>query len=404
MNAQQRLAHARTRLILERPFLGALVIHLPALASERCRSIATDARAIYYSPAFIESLDVSQTQFMLAHAALHGALGHFHRRGSRLAARWDRACDYAVNQLLVDDGMRAPHRTHVEARYRGLSAEAIYPLLSDAPDDDDGLDEHWFGESARGARRVAVVAPNEHDNHSDTEHLDAHQDGLDDLNSRAGTASSSHALDVDWQQRLAASAHAAANAGQLSSHWRLVLSELTQPTLPWPALLARFMVSQAREGFSFARPSRRGESSNGAGSAMLPGRASDAIEVVVALDTSGSIDPRDLTQFGTEVDALKGQIRAAVTLLACDAVIAPEAPWRFEAWEALVPPVGLAGGGSTRFTPVFDWVARSQLRPDALIYFTDAQGEFPACQPDYPVLWLVRGNAPVPWGERVQLN
>ena len=34
----------------------------------------------------------------------------------------------------------------------------------------------------------------------------------------------------------------------------------------------------------------------------------------------------------------------------------------------------------------------------------DADGEFPASAPHYPVLWLVKGKAPVPWGRRIQLN
>ncbi|MEO7404831.1 MAG: VWA-like domain-containing protein, partial [Burkholderiales bacterium] len=59
---------------------------------------------------------------------------------------------------------------------------------------------------------------------------------------------------------------------------------------------------------------------------------------------------------------------------------------------------------STRFTPVFEWIEAEGRRPDALVYFTDAQGEFPATEPPYPVLWLVQGNGPVPFGERVQLN
>jgi predicted metal-dependent peptidase len=181
-----------------------------------------------------------------------------------------------------------------------------------------------------------------------------------------------------------------------------VLTELTQPTLPWRTLLARFLATFAREDFSFTRPGRR--SSQESGAAILPGVASRAVELVVALDTSGSIDPRDLAEFTTELDALKGQIRARVTLTACDAQIAAAAPWHFEAWERFLVPEELAGGGSTRFTPVFEWVEHERITPDALIYFTDAQGEFPAIAPPYPVLWLVKGNAPVPWGERVQLN
>ena len=58
----------------------------------------------------------------------------------------------------------------------------------------------------------------------------------------------------------------------------------------------------------------------------------------------------------------------------------------------------------TDFRPVFDWVARQDHRPELLIYFTDAEGEFPAAEPDYPVLWLVKGRTPVPWGQRIQLN
>jgi predicted metal-dependent peptidase len=67
-------------------------------------------------------------------------------------------------------------------------------------------------------------------------------------------------------------------------------------------------------------------------------------------------------------------------------------------------PEALAGGGSTRFAPVFEWVAREPLAPDALVYFTDGLAEFPERPPPYPVLWVVSGQAQVPWGTRVQLN
>ena len=54
--------------------------------------------------------------------------------------------------------------------------------------------------------------------------------------------------------------------------------------------------------------------------------------------------------------------------------------------------------------PVFDWVEQNGGHPDALVYFTDAEGEFPKVAPNYPVLWLIKGKAPVPWGRRIQLN
>jgi predicted metal-dependent peptidase len=67
-------------------------------------------------------------------------------------------------------------------------------------------------------------------------------------------------------------------------------------------------------------------------------------------------------------------------------------------------PRQFAGGGGTSFVPVFDWIVRHGQQPDTLLYFTDADGEFPQEAPNYPVLWLVKGKAPVPFGRRIQLN
>jgi predicted metal-dependent peptidase len=67
-------------------------------------------------------------------------------------------------------------------------------------------------------------------------------------------------------------------------------------------------------------------------------------------------------------------------------------------------PPDLHGGGGTRFIPVFEWVERERFHTDVLVYFTDAEGEFPSSVPSYPVVWIVKGGATVPWGERIQLN
>lgn len=388
----RKLQSARTRLVLERPFLGALVLHLDLVPSRRTRSLATDARAVYYNPDYVSDLDFAETQFALAHEALHCALGHPARGKHRIRKRWDLACDYAVNQLLVDDGMRPPDAALLDARFRGLAAEEIYPLI---PDESPSLplDDHWF--AGRSVARQEPEAGGTHgDRLVDDAFLEAHRDGVDELAARAPTAT----LADTWKDRLAAAAHEAAQAGRLPAQWHELLGRFAQPRLPWRALLERFLVALAREDYSFAKPSRR------EGAAMLPGLAGREANLVVALDTSGSIDRKLLAEFAEEVDALKGRIRARVALVFCDAAMSRDSPLRFEAWETIALPEALEGGGGTRFTPVFEWAEREPVRPDALIYFTDAQGEFPERAPEYPVLWIVTGNAPVPWGTRVQLN
>ena len=86
------------------------------------------------------------------------------------------------------------------------------------------------------------------------------------------------------------------------------------------------------------------------------------------------------------------------------AELATDCPWVFESWDEFILPRKIVGGGGTRFTPVFDWAEMQDGQPDLLVYFTDADGQFPQQMPQYPVLWLVKGKSPVPWGQRVQLN
>lgn len=388
----RKLHAARARLVLERPFLGALALHLQ-LRRGGTRSMATDGRHLDYAPPFVAGLDFAETQFMLAHAALHCALGHFVRRGQRDRRRWDAACDYAVNQLLVDDGLRPPAGALVDARHRGLAAEEIYPRL---PDDVPAtLDEHGAlaageGGEARAARDVVRAA----ETLVDDGFLASHRDGLEELGTRVP---SDRMADV-WRDRLSLAASEAAQAGRLGAPWQALLPHLAAPRLPWRALLERFLLAHAAEDYSFARPGRR------EGEAILPGRAGREANLVVALDTSGSIGRELLADFAAEVDALKGRLNARVALLFCDAALSADSPRRFEPWEAIRFPALVAGGGSTRFTPVFDWIDAEPVRPDALVYFTDGLAEFPAMPPSYPVLWIVSGNAPVPWGTRVQLN
>lgn len=413
--ALAKLKAARARLVLDRPFLGALVLHLPLAASRDCATLGTDGRRIEFDPGYVEKLTLRQTQFMLAHQALHCALGHFGRRAHRTRARWDIACDLAVNQLLADDGMEAPPGALLDARYRGLSAEEIYPLVEEGAVR-AAFDVHPFDGAGSGG---AAAGPGDASRRPETR---TGQDSGDDAsfgasdsedwsdaaphrrrNEGSGTSSSVAPQDPDelarqWQMRLASAAQQAERAGRLGASWQRVLGRLLQPTLPWAALLARHVASRARDDYSFQRTPRR------EGAAILPRLHASQIELYVVLDTSGSVSAAQLDAFAAEIEAIKGHVRARITLHACDERLVEGGPWVFEPWEPIRLPDALSGGAGTDFRPAFDWIRDEHRRPDLLVYFTDAEGDFPQAAPAYPVIWLVKGPAPVPWGERIQLN
>jgi len=383
---ETKLSAARTRLILDRPFLGALVLRLPMLATkpERCKTIGTDVRALYYNPEYISQLSLDQTQFVLAHEALHCALSHFARRQHRVKQRWDVACDLAINPLLIQDGLKPPPGVLLKSGFEGMMAEEIYPFI-DEDTEDETHDDHFYDQDDASGKSKGG---------SQNEDSGSEQGGQPQpLNE-----TEQEQLAVQWRQRLAGAAQQARQAGKLSATMLRLVDHLLQPQLPWRMLLARYMTAVARDDYSYQRPSRR------EGEAILPTLKSSQVNVTVVLDTSGSINDVEMQEFIAEVDAIKGQLRARLILHACDAALCKNGPWVYEPWEAFTLPEAIQGRGGTRFTPVFEWLDQAPQAPDLLVYFTDADGEFPETEPAYPVLWLVKGRARVPWGQRIQLN
>lgn len=399
---ETKLSAARTRLILDRPFLGALVLRLPMTATkpERCKTIGTDVRALYYNPEYISSLSLEQTQFVLAHEALHCALSHFARRQHRVKHRWDIACDLAINPLLIKDGLKPPPGVLLKSGFEGMMAEEIYPYIEDDMQDETH-DEHFYDQENRSSGSSSGSQPLDQDQEQVGGAGAAGSDG-DSQSSGEGprplSETEQEQLAVQWRQRLAGAAQQAMQAGKLGAAMARLVEHLLQPQLPWRMLLARYMTAVARDDYSYQRPSRR------EGDAILPTLKSTQVDVVVVLDTSGSINDTEMREFVSEIDAIKGQMRARLTLHACDAKLCEHGPWVFEPWEEFSMPGNVYGRGGTRFTPPFEWLQREGRQPDLLVYFTDAEGEFPKGEPDYPVLWLVKGRAKVPWGQRIQLN
>lgn len=421
---ENKLVSARTRLILDKPFLGALVLRLPMMegAPSWCNTTFSDGKTFYYNAEYINSLDIDQTQFALSHEALHCALSHFYRRGHRIKKRWDLACDYAVNPMLINDGLKPTPDAAYLKQYRGMTAEEIYPCLDDEEDEqeqeqDRDTDENEDLENKHQSDAGSDDSEKEpeQDDRSDSEREPEQDDPSEGAgNNRHGKASSGsngaaepepmsgqqqEDLNTQWQQRLAAAAQTAHQRGQLGVEMARMVDFLLQPKLPWRLLLQRYMSMTARDDYSYSRPSsRRGNP------AVYPRLRSSETSIVVVIDTSGSISGEEIGEFISEIDAIKSYVRARITLLTCDSELNHGCPWYFDPWDEFSRDIEIHGGGGTSFSPPFEWIENQDRTPDLLVYFTDARGKFPPAEPMYPVLWLVKGQATVPFGQRVQLN
>jgi len=426
---EKKLASARTKLILEKPFLGALVLRLPMVEgnADWCKSTFSNGKKFYFNRDYISALTADQTQFALAHEALHCALSHFARRQHRIKHRWDMACDLAINPMLINDGLKPPVDALYLRQYENMTAEEIYPCLEDNENDKDRELEQNLNENSDNDEGEGGTGDqqDQKEGEQQKQKSDSRGQGQEDGGVREENSTNSdgqdkgerppeeegegepdpltpqeiETLSTQWQQRMASAAQQAIQAGKLGGSMARMVDHLLQPRLPWRMLLARYMNMVARDDYTYSRPSnRRGDP------AVYPSLRSAQAEVVVALDTSGSISDKEIGEFISEIDAIKSQLRARITLLACDSVLDAEAPWYYEPWEEFAMPKKFKGGGGTSFIPVIEWAEQQDRAPELIVYFTDAQGKFPNKEPPFPVIWLVKGKTPVPWGQRVQLN
>ena len=129
-----RIQKARTALLLDHPFFGSLLFRLGGRASGSIQTMATDGVSLFYNPAFVETLNAAELAGVLAHEVMHPALQHHTRRADRDRKRWNMACDYAINPLLLDAGLTLPKDVLIDHRFLGMSAECIYNLIEEQQD------------------------------------------------------------------------------------------------------------------------------------------------------------------------------------------------------------------------------------------------------------------------------
>ena len=146
----RRIQKARTALVLDHPFFGSLLFRLKECECRSIQTMATDGLSLYYNPEFVETLNAATLAGTLAHEVMHPALHHHVRRSGRDPKRWNMACDYAINPLLVDAGLSLPEGVLLDNRFRGMSAEQIYNLLESEAGQDSGSEDEENESGGKG--------------------------------------------------------------------------------------------------------------------------------------------------------------------------------------------------------------------------------------------------------------
>ena len=119
--------------------------------------------------------------------------------------------------------------------------------------------------------------------------------------------------------------------------------------------------------------------------------------VLVVVDTSGSMSQSELEDALREIHGILTQTGSNCAFMACDAEI--HATTKIRHWKDAAKQ--LKGGGGTSFVPPFENLHQAKPKPDVMIFITDGCGPAPvAPPPGLKVIWLLVGeHASIPWPE-----
>jgi predicted metal-dependent peptidase len=392
-DAVEKLITARVGLLLRQPFFGNLATRLQLVnASDWCPTAATDGRHFYYNIDFIKKLSAKQTEFLFGHEVLHNVFDHLARREGRDPRFFNYACDFAVNQILIDEriGEKIDQvQICLDSKYRGKSAEEIYDDLIKnvkfmTPEEflkqlGDLLDDHidWEGEGQGSSGKPGNKEGGGHPQYS-KEELKKIRDEIKEAMVAAAQAS---------------------GAGRVPAALHRFISDLTEPKMDWRQMLRMNIQSIIRSNYSFMRPNRKGWHTG----AVLPGMTNDeTIDICIALDMSGSIGDSQARDFLNEVKGIMEEYEEYTIKLWCfDTEVYNLQSFSSDNGED-IESYEIKGGGGTDFLCNWEFMKEEGIEPKKFIMFTDGYpcgswGEEEYCD----TLFIIHGSEDIesPFGQ-----
>jgi predicted metal-dependent peptidase len=349
-------------------FLAPLMCSLEFEWSQRRGTAWTDGKSLGWNPEFFRAIGRPGRVTVLMHELWHVGYMDPMNCGRRNPRKWNRACDHRINLQLEAEGYdfstlaAAGFPGLKDPQYKGLSAEEIYELLPDEPEDNTYV--------VSGDGDVSQV------------------DGDGDLIPVDDPALKAEIVNKVVSAIQQAEMSGAPGAGNMPGSIRQAVERFLKPRLPWHLLLNRFFTALTEEDYTWARPNRRHTE------AYLPSRE-DSAEGLEHLayyrDISGSITHRQEQRFNSEVKHIKETFRPKLLTLVDfhHEIVGEKVFGEDDPFEKL--PIRENGG--TDFDPVRTDIL--ERRPTAAVIFTDLQARpmdpFPKGV-RIPVIWVNVGD------------
>jgi predicted metal-dependent peptidase len=373
MEAQMKMSRAVTQLVVRHPFFGSVCLSVKMAPDPTIPTMCTDGTSILWSPSFVDEMIQDECTGVLAHEVMHIVMKHMLRRGERDPERWNYACDYVINPILLEAGFVLPKGALFDPQYANLTAEAVY----------DRLPEN-IEQQAKGAGFGEVV-------------------DAKDKSGKPLSPAEQKQMEADIDSKVMMAANAAKAVGKLPAKIDQMIQQMQKAQVDWRDVLRRFIGGDQPDDYSMRRPQRTMYHMAGIVAPSI--QKAGAGNLVVGIDTSGSVSHHELTQFLGELNAVSEDTEpTSITVITCDTHV--QTVQRYERGE-LIEEIKVGGRGGTMVTPVFQYIEENELEVDSMIYFSDMEiWDYPEQAPHYPTLWVSSWDQakPAPFGETTYLK
>lgn len=246
------------------PFFFSLIMNAHIKVVHGCGTAYTNCiDTIGFDPEFFDTLTPPEQLGVIAHELMHMVLGHAARRESRDPTIWNKACDYAENLILHENGFSLPNCALLDFEYVGKSAEEIYSILIKK--------EEKSGGSGEVSPMLGDMRPGEGGSGSDDQDLPITEVSIEDLKKAAS----------GWKKKLASAMTSAKMAGKTPAGIEGEIGDLLEPKVCWKTALNQFVTTHNNDYEGYDRRFLYD-------GIYLDSLAGNKIKIRVAIDTSGS--------------------------------------------------------------------------------------------------------------------
>lgn len=332
----------------------------------------TDGLNEVYGEKFIEDLTDPELRFLVLHETYHKLYQHlitWQHLAEEDASLANRAMDYVINLKIVDadEGkgfIKFIKGGLLDEKFRGMDTAKVFATLKQ--------DKQQGGNGAGNGS-------------GDGQPLDSHD--WDKAKGMSDTRKKQLQRDLDSAIR-----QGALLASKAGSGGDRALGDLLQPQVDWREQLREFVqtICAGNDYSTWRRPNRRYV---GMGHYLPSGVSESMGELVIAIDTSGSVGQRELTLFLSEVAAVCEVAKPErLRVLYWDTSVCSAELYEQDELADVATSTKPEGGGGTDVRCVPEYITKNNVKAQAVLVLTDGYLHGGWGSWDVPVMWCLINN------------